>query len=109
MEAIIFSKGEISAMAYDMEENDYRISLLLSTDNGEKVTLFASVGSLYKMAQGIENALDNLDIPPCDTCGDYDKVTLDAMGNATCEPCQDEAHARDYATLMTYGDMFVKA
>ena len=87
MESTIFSKSEIEVKAYDVEDGS--VALTMRTENGEKFTLFASIGAVYRMAQAIENVLDDLDISPCSECDNYRPIVqIDDSGHY-CEECRD--------------------
>jgi hypothetical protein len=87
MESVIFSKEIISVKAYDVE--DGHASLVLRFGESDKVTLFAGVGHLYAMAQAIENALDDLDISPCEQCREYVEIFHHDESGHYCEECWD--------------------
>jgi len=92
----IFSNTITVEQGSDLE--DGRATIRIGNELNEVVTFFANVGELYKMAQGIENALDEMDISPCEECGEYKAgITGDEIsGCQVCEECR-EAQNQDYA------------
>jgi hypothetical protein len=82
--------------------NDGTATIRIENELGEEITFFANVGELYKMAQGIENALDSMDIPSCEECHEYKAgITGDEVsGCQVCQDCRDEQN-QDYAEYYT--------
>jgi hypothetical protein len=95
MFASIFSDTITITAGSDFKDGTATIRFTNGTD---EITFFANVGELYKMGQGIENALDAMDISPCEDCHEYKAdITGDEIsGCQVCQDCRDE-QAHDYA------------